>query len=206
MATNTMLRQTLAGLRLLLVMTVVTGLLYPMAIWGITRLPGLHAHAEGSRIVADGRVVGSSLIGVDPVDPAAQANPTLDRYFHVRPSSSAQAPLGPGDPSASGGSNDAGDNEDLLKAVQERRAGIAVREGVAPEQVPADAVTASASGVDPDISPAYAELQVRRVARVNGLSENEVRRLVAAHTSGGLISERVVNVPVLNMAVHGLAR
>jgi potassium-transporting ATPase KdpC subunit len=199
---NTLLRQTLAGLRLLLVATVVLGVAYPLAIWGISRIPGLQANAEGSQLVVDGKVVGSSLIGVDPVP----ADPANDPYFHTRPSASAEGNVGPGDPSTSGGSNYGGANEDLLAAVQERRAVIAIREGVAPERVPTDAVTASASGVDPHISPAYAELQAARVARVTGLPLAEVRRLIAEHTTGGVIAERVVNVTTLNVAIHQTAR
>ncbi|QUH04533.1 potassium-transporting ATPase subunit C [Saccharopolyspora erythraea] len=195
---STLVRQSLAGLRLLLVMTAILGVLYPLAVWGVSRLPGLRAGAEGSQVVVDGRVVGSSLIGVDPVP----ADPARDPYFHLRPAASAQTATGPGDPSATGGSNLAGDNPELLAAVGERRAVIAAREGVAPERVPVDAVTASASGVDPHISPAYADLQVPRVARVTGLPEAEVRRLVAEHTSGGVVEERVVNATELNLAVE----
>ncbi|MGP4017905.1 potassium-transporting ATPase subunit C [Saccharopolyspora sp. 5N708] len=199
---NTLLRQTLAGLRLLLVATVVLGVAYPLAIWGVSRIPGLQANAEGSQIVVDGRVVGSSLIGIDPVP----TDPAHDPYFHTRPSASAEGALGPGDPATSGGSNYAGDNADLLAAVQERRAAIAAREGVAPEQVPTDAVTASASGVDPDISPAYAALQAPRVARVTGLPVDEVNRLIADNTSGGVVAERVVNVTTLNVAINQATR
>ncbi|SDW79214.1 K+-transporting ATPase ATPase C chain [Saccharopolyspora shandongensis] len=195
---STLLRQTLAGLRLLLVATVVLGVAYPLAIWGISRIPGLQANAEGSQIVVDGRVVGSSLIGIDPVP----VDPAHDPYFHTRPAASAEGALGPGDPASTGGSNYGGASEDLLKAVQERRDGIAAREGVRPEQVPTDAVTASGSGVDPDISPAYAELQAARVARVTGIPLEEVRRLIAENTSGGIVAERVVNVTTLNVAVH----
>ncbi|MEV5537667.1 potassium-transporting ATPase subunit C [Saccharopolyspora shandongensis] len=195
---STLLRQTLAGLRLLLVATVVLGVAYPLAIWGISRIPGLQANAEGSQIVVDGRVVGSSLIGIDPVP----ADPAHDPYFHTRPAASAEGALGPGDPASTGGSNYGGASEDLLKAVQERRDGIAAREGVRPEQVPTDAVTASGSGVDPDISPAYAELQAARVSRVTGIPLEEVRRLIAENTSGGIVAERVVNVTTLNVAVH----
>lgn len=199
-------RQAMTGLRLLLAMTVLLGIGYPLVIWSITRLPGLQSHAEGSRITVDGGTVGSSLIGVDPVDPRAVVDPTHDRYFHTRPSASSEGSLGPGDPATTGGSNHGGDNADLLRAVQERRAAIAMREGVAPARVPADAVTASASGVDPHISAAYAELQARRVARVNGVREAEVRRLVAEHTTGGVINEQVVNVTELNLAVDAAQR
>jgi K+-transporting ATPase ATPase C chain len=113
--------------------------------------------------------------------------------------------LGPGDPSTSGGSNKALDNPDLVKLIDERKALIAAREGVAADAVPADAVTASGSGVDPDISLDYAQLQVPRVARVTGLSERQVRDLVTASTDGrvpGFLGEPGVNVLELNVAVQ----
>jgi len=112
--------------------------------------------------------------------------------------------LGPGDPSTSGASNLAGDSPNLLKAVNQRRALIAAREGVAPSAVPPDAVTASGSGVDPDISPAYAQLQLARVARVTGLPVPRVAQLVAACTDGrtlGIFGDPGVNVTQLNLAV-----
>lgn len=200
-----LLRQAGAALRLLLVATVVLGLAYPLAVWGVSRLPGLHDRAEGSLLTgADGTPVGSSLIGIDPVP----ADPAADPYFHTRPSASAEDVLGPGDPSVSGGSNKGGFSDDLLAAVEQRRALIAERENVAPEQVPADAVTTSASGVDPRISPAYAALQVPRVARVTGLPQDEVRRLVADATEGrplGVLGEPGVNVTLLNLAVRAAA-
>src|SRR6187551_3714359 len=179
-----LLRQGGAALRMLLAATVVLGLAYPLAVWGVARLPGLHGPAEGSVVTApDGTPVASSLIGVDPipVDPAA------DPYFHTRPSASAENVLGPGDPSISGGSNQGGFSAKLLGQVEQRRAAIAAREGVAPEAVPADAVTASASGVDPDISPAYADLQLARVARATGLPPGQVRDLVAESTNGRVL-------------------
>jgi K+-transporting ATPase ATPase C chain len=194
-------KQSLAGLRLLLVLTVITGVLYPLAVWGVSRLPGLHANAEGSVISENGVPVGSSLIGIDPV----AADPANDPWFHNRPSALAKEPLGPADPSSSLGSNKAADNPDYLAVVQERKDAIAQREGVPVERVPADAVTASASGLDPHISPAYAELQVRRVATVTGLSEEKVRELVAEHTTGrglGVLGEPGVNVLELNLAVR----
>jgi potassium-transporting ATPase KdpC subunit len=190
---RSLLSQTAAGLRLLLVLTVLTGLLYPFAIWGVSRLPGLHDNAEGSLIVVDGRTVGSDLIGVDPVG---------DRWFHTRPAASAQDVLGPGDPAVSGGSNQAGDSAELLRTVRQRRALIAEREGVPSGRVPPDAVTASASGVDPHISPAYAELQVPRVARANGLTERQVRALVAASTEDPVLGDPVVDVSTLNVALR----
>ncbi|WP_243792752.1 potassium-transporting ATPase subunit C [Saccharopolyspora gloriosae] len=193
----TLLRQAGTGLRVLLVATVLLGVGYPLAVWGVSRLPGLHDHAEGSPLVVDGRVVGSELIGVDPVP----ANPARDPFFHTRPSASADGNFGPGDPATSGGTNRSADNPEQLAAVQERRAAVAARERISPAAVPADAVTASASGVDPGISPAYAELQAPRVARVTGLPEQEVQRLIAESTTGGLAAERTVTVPALNAAV-----
>jgi K+-transporting ATPase ATPase C chain len=194
-------RQAGAALRMLLVATVVLGLAYPLAVYAVAHVPGLASQAEGSIVYsADGTPVGSTLIGIDPVP----ADPANDPYFHSRPSASAQDVLGPGDPSTSGGSNKGGFNEDLLRVVEQRRAAIAQREGVATDHVPADAVTASGSGVDPHISPAYAELQVPRVARVTGLSEATVRKLVTASTQPaqlGFLGADGVNVTELNLAV-----
>ena len=196
-----LLRQSGTALRVLLVATVVLGLVYPLAVWGVSRLPGLHAPAEGSVVTApDGTPAGSSLIGVDPVP----ADPAADPWFHTRPSASAEDVLGPGDPSVSGGSNQGGFSEKLLAQVEQRRAAIAARENVALEAVPADAVTASGSGVDPHISPEYADLQVARVARVTGLPQEQVRGLVAEATDGrvlGFLGEPTVNVTRLNLTL-----
>lgn len=206
---NSLAKQTLAGLRILVVLTVLLGILYPLGVWLVSRLPGLQANAEGSVVTVDGQAVGSDLIGIDPVaeDPAA------DPWFHTRPSAVARDRdadgsadvLGPADPSISMGSNKGAFDEDLVAAIQERKDRIAAREGVRPDQVPADAVTASASGLDPHISPAYAELQVRRVARVTGLSEDRVRALVEENTDGrgaGVLGEPGVDVLTLNLAVQ----
>ncbi|WP_092528297.1 potassium-transporting ATPase subunit C [Amycolatopsis arida] len=187
-----LLRQTRAGLRVLLVLTVLLGVCYPLGVWAVSRLPGLRHSAEGSLIVHEGRPAGSALIGVDPV---FTGPPTADPWFHTRPSV--------GGPAASGGSNQSAFNPELVAAVRERKELVAAREGVAPGAVPADAVTASASGVDPAISPAYAELQVPRVARNTGLPEQRVRELVARHTGGAGIGQPVVTVLPLNLAVAG---
>lgn len=202
---RTFIAQGGTGLRVLLAMTVLTGLIYPLAVWGVSRLPGLHANAEGSIVQRDGRAVGSELIGVDPV----AADPAHDPWFHTRPSASADGPLGPGDPSVSGGSNEGASNPDLLAAVRARTTAIAHREGVSGARVPADAVTASASGLDPHISPAYARLQAPRVARENGLPERRVLRLIEEHTTGralGVLGEPVVNVLRLNLDVRAASR
>jgi K+-transporting ATPase ATPase C chain len=210
---NSLLKQTFAGLRVLLVLTVLTGILYPLGVWAISRIPGLEGNAEGSVVTVNGTAVGSDLIGIDPV----AKDPNHDPWFHTRPSAVAKdlngdgSPdvLGPADPSTSGASNKGGFNEDLVATIKERKDIIAKREGVDPSRVPADAVTASASGLDPQISPAYAELQVPRVARETGLSQAQVRELVAENTNGrglGFLGEPGVNVLKLNLAVQALER
>jgi K+-transporting ATPase ATPase C chain len=197
---TTLRRQTATGLRLLIVFTVLCGIVYPLVVWGVSRIPGLSGHAEGSVITQNGTAVGSGLIGVDPVP----ADPTADPYFHTRPSASSQDVLGPADTTTSGGSNKAGDSTALLDTISRRRTLIAQREGVAADAVPTDAVTASASGLDPDISPAYAALQTARVARVTGLPAAEVEQLVSHAADGrilGFLGEPTVNVTELNVAV-----
>jgi K+-transporting ATPase ATPase C chain len=194
-----------AGLRALLVLTLVTGVIYPLVVTGIAQglFPG---KANGSEIRADGRVVGSSLIG--------QQGYSLD-YFQPRPAN------GLGENSVntqyklilSGATNLSADSDKLVKSVAEAKAKV-VKENstpghkVTPSQVPADAVTSSGSGLDPDISPSYADLQVRRVAERNGLPVDRVRKLVDDHTEGhtlGFIGEPRVNVLELNIALKDLA-
>lgn len=181
-------RQSLAALRLLLVLTVILGVGYPAAVWGVGQAFG--DRAAGQPVTVDGQVVGSRLIG---------QNFEGDEWFHSRPSAhdydtlaSAPSNLGPSDP-------------DLIAAVEERRATIAEAESVAPSEVPADALTASASGLDPHISPAYAEIQAPRVAAVNGLDLAEVEDLIEEHTHGrflGFHGEAGVSVLELNVAVQ----
>jgi K+-transporting ATPase ATPase C chain len=208
-----MLRQLWAGLRVLIVLTVITGIVYPLGVWAVSRVPGLEDKAEGSIVDYQGHPVGSSLIGVNPIDPNAKNNPTDDRYFHNRPSATApdassvdqtKLGLGSNDPSFSLGSNESQNSQVLLAQIAARRQIIATREGVSPSQVPPDAVTESFSGVDPDISPDYAALQVARVARVNNLPVAVVRQIVQANTGGreiGILGEPVVNVQACNIAV-----
>ncbi|MBW4719964.1 potassium-transporting ATPase subunit C [Saccharothrix obliqua] len=175
---NNLLKQALAGLRVLLVLTVVTGVLYPTAVWAVSRLPGLHDHAEA---------VDTTLVAVDREG---------DEWFHTRPSAAS--------PPASGGSNKGEHDAGYDAVVAERRAAVARREGVPADRVPDDAVTASASGLDPHISAAYADLQVPRVARATGLGEDLVRRLVADSVDGrggGVLGEPGVNVTALNRAL-----
>ncbi|KXO88079.1 potassium transporter KtrA [Tsukamurella pulmonis] len=181
-------RQLLAGLRMLLVMTVVVGGVFPLVIWGVGQV-AFSAQANGSQIEQGGRVVGSELLA-QRFDGA--------QWFHPRPSA------GEYDTLASGGSNLGPNSEELVALVAERRAKVAAEDGVDPAAVPADAVTASFSGLDPHISPAYARQQVERVARARGLAPERVRALVGAHTEGrqlGYLGEERVNVVKLNVAL-----
>lgn len=191
-------RQTWAGLRVLLGLTVVLGVLYPLAVTGVAQLAfpwqanGSLVTAEGARTVERSQAVGSALVGQAFDGP---------EWFHPRPSAAG----GGYDTLASAGSNLGPLNPDLVAAIEERRAAVAAEEGVAPAEVPADALTASASGLDPDISPAYAGLQVARVARERGLDEAAVRDLVDRSTVGadlGFLGEPRVNVLRLNLALR----
>lgn len=182
------LRQSFAGLRVLLAMTVVFGLGYPFLMTGFGRV-AFHGQANGSIVQLQGKDVGSSLIGQDFHG---------DQWFHSRPSAADYDAL------ASGGTNLGPNSPVLLKAVEKARAEIAAEDGVPPSSVPPDAVTSSGSGLDPDISPAYADIQVARVARARGMSVSEVQRLVDEHTQGrtlGFLGEPRVDVLELNLAL-----
>ncbi|MBA3907493.1 MAG: potassium-transporting ATPase subunit C [Pseudonocardiales bacterium] len=198
---TTLFRQAGTGLRVLIFFTVLTGIVYPLVTLAVAQLPGLAGPANGSIVYsADGTPAGSSLIGIDPVakDPAA------DPWFHTRPSASAKDILGPTDTTTSGGTNKGTFDAKLTDTVNQRKAAIATREGVSPSAVPADAVTASASGLDPDISPVYAALQTARVAKVTGLPATQVQQLVDSATTGrilGFLGEPTVNVTELNLSV-----
>ncbi|MEU0671888.1 potassium-transporting ATPase subunit C [Streptomyces sp. NPDC006172] len=205
-----------AGLRALLVLTLVTGVLYPLAVTGVAQSL-FRDKADGSEISAQGRVVGSSLIGQAYDLPLAkgQETPALDlKWFQGRP----QNGLGVNSVNTryklilSGATNRAGDDRELVEWVTAAKAAV-VRDNsvpghpVRPSQVPADAVTSSGSGLDPDISPAYAELQAPRVAARNGLPVARVEQLVKDHTQGrtlGFMGEPRVNVLELNVALRGL--
>jgi potassium-transporting ATPase KdpC subunit len=188
------------AVRAMAVFTVLLGIGYTAVITGVGQL-ALPAQANGSLIRIDGKVVGSALIGQSFAD--AKGRP-LPQWFQPRPSAAGETGY---DASASSGSNLGPENPDLVKAIRERRAQVAAFNGVAPAGVPADAVTASASGLDPDISPAYALLQVDRVARARGIPAAEVRALVEAHIEGrdlGYLGEPRVDVLELNQALDGL--
>jgi K+-transporting ATPase ATPase C chain len=182
----------------MLVITIVCGMLYPAAIWVIGL--ALPSQSNGSLVSQNGQVVGSSLIGQSFTDTKGNA---LPQWFQSRPSAAGNGYDG----AASSGSNYGPENKDLLTAITQRQAAIEKSDGVTVDQIPADAVTASASGLDPDISEAYALIQVARVARVRGLSEGVVRSLVETHVDGrplGYLGEPTVNVLELNLALAAL--
>ena len=200
-------RQFGVALRALLFFTVVLGLGYPLVMTGVAQTL-FHSNANGSMVKVDGKVVGSDLIGqaytMDSGKKDADGNAIMvadPKWFQTRPSASDY------DAKASGGSNLGPNNADLLAAIDERRRAVAALEGVDPSQVPPDAVTASGSGLDPDISPAYAALQVNRVARERGLSVEQVQKLVKDSNEGrvlGFLGEPRVNVVKLNAALAAL--
>lgn len=205
-----------AGLRALIVLTVVCGVLYPLAVTGIAQLvfPG---KANGSEIKDDGKVVGSALIGQRYDLPLKEGQETAApdlRWFQPRPSNG----LGTNSVNTqyalllSGATNRSADNAELISWVKEAKAAVVKDNSTAdyqvkPSQVPAEAVTSSGSGLDPHISPAYAELQVHRVAERNHLTVAQVDKLVADHTDDrilGFIGEPRVNVLQLNIALKDL--
>ncbi|MEX2982237.1 K(+)-transporting ATPase subunit C [Streptomyces sp. C36] len=200
-----------AGLRALLVLTVVCGVIYPLVVTGIAQA-AFHDKANGSEITADGRSVGSERLGqtYDLAKKDQDGNPLPDpKFFQPRPSAA-----GPNTENTrhkllvSGASNLAADSKVLLDNVERRRTDVAAFNGVSPSSVPVDALTASASGVDPDISPAYARLQAKRVAKANGLAAAKVEKLVEDHVDGrvlGFMGEERVNVLRLNVALKKLA-
>lgn len=221
---NTSVRNTgrllAAALRALLVLTVVCGVLYPLAVTGVAQTL-FSDKANGSEITSDGKVVGSDLIGQtyhlpkkNPDDADEAPRPDL-KWFQPRPSNG----LGSNSVNTqyslilSGATNRSGDNAELIQWVKDAKAAV-VRDNstsshrVDPADVPADAVTSSGSGLDPHISPAYAELQIHRVAEKNGLTADQVRELVEEHTDGrilGFVGEPRVNVLRLNVALKELA-
>jgi potassium-transporting ATPase KdpC subunit len=169
-----------------LVTTIIFGLIYPLVVTGIGQLL-FPAQANGSLIVKNGQVIGSRLIG---------QGFSGAKYFHSRPSAAGSGY----DPTSSGGSNLGPTNQALVTRVQQDVAQWQQQNPGTP--IPADLVTASGSGLDPDISPASAEFQVPQVAKARGISVDEVRRLVAKHTLGrqwGMFGEPRVSVLELNL-------
>jgi K+-transporting ATPase ATPase C chain len=185
---------TLQSIRMLIVMTVITGVAYPLIVTGIAQVvfPG---KANGSLIHRNEKIVGSRLIGQPFSDP---------KYFWTRPSATSPTPY---NGAASSGSNQGPTNPALKDAVEGRVKALRDAGGDASKPVPVDLVTASGSGLDPHISPAAAEYQVPRVSKARGLPEERVRDLVRAHTEGrqlGILGEPRVNVLELNLALDTL--
>jgi K+-transporting ATPase ATPase C chain len=175
----------------LVIFTVLTGLLYPLAVTVVARAV-FPNQAGGSVITKDGRAVGSSLVGQPFDDP---------KYFWSRPSATGPAPY---NAAVSSGSNLGPTNKALHEAVKKRIEALRAADPSASGPIPADLVTASGSGLDPHISPDAAEYQVRRVARVRGVSEETIRGLVRQHTDGrqlGFLGEPRVRVLELNLAL-----
>jgi K+-transporting ATPase ATPase C chain len=199
------LRQHLAALRMLLVFTVLCGIIYPVAMWGVAQVAFKH-QADGSLVTVNGKVVGSSLLCQEFTD--AKGNP-LPQYFQPRPSnatSGAATDYGC-DPGFSAAANLGPNSPTLLKTVNELKQQIATFDGVPEAAVPPDAVTSSGSGLDPDISPANAAIQVNRVAAARHLPAAEVKSLVSKYTDGrdiGFLGEPGVNVLELNIALNEL--
>ncbi|MGK3949021.1 potassium-transporting ATPase subunit KdpC [Microbacterium sp. K2] len=192
-STRTMARTAGVAIRAMLVLTLVLGVGYTLVVTGIGQLL-LPWQSNGSPLADD---KGSSLIGQSFTDADGEA---LPEYFQSRPSAAGDGYDG----TSSSGSNLGPENPDLVTAIGERQAAIADREGVSPDAVPADAVTASGSGLDPHISVAYALLQVPRVADERGLPEQQVRDLVESRIQGrdlGFLGEERINVAELNLAL-----
>jgi len=185
-----------SSLRMLAALTLLTGVAYPLATWGIAQL-AFPAAANGSLVVASGKAIASSLIGQPFSDP---------RYFWSRPSATMPMPY---NGAASSGSNQGPRNPALADAVRSRIEMLRAADPANGAAVPADLVTASASGLDPHISVAAAEFQLARVARTRGLGVESVRAILEQNTEGrtfGLLGEPRVNVVLLNLALDRAQR
>jgi K+-transporting ATPase ATPase C chain len=199
-------RQHLAALRLLLVFTVICGIIYPVLMWGVAQA-AFKNQADGSLVTYKGQVVGSSLLCQEFVN--AKGDP-LPQYFQERPSNADSSSVKDDygcDPEYSGASNLGPNNSTLLTTVKQRQEQIAAFDHVSISQIPPDAVTASGSGLDPDISPQYADIQVARVAAARHLPVATVQSLVNKYTQGrnlGFLGEPRVDVLTLNIALDEL--
>ena len=198
-SSRTAVRQYWVAIRAMLIFTVLLGVGYAAILTGIGQLV-LPWQANGSVVKVGDKVVGSALLGQSFTDKKGNA---LPEWFQSRPSAA-----GTGyDASASSGSNYGPENADLIKLVRERKAAIAKLDGVSPSSIPADALTASASGLDPHISPEYALEQVARIAGVRNLSESAVKSLVESKIQVpdlGYLGKPRVNVLDLNIALASL--
>ena len=191
-----MLKELKPALLMLLVLTLLTGVAYPLLVTGVAQAVFPH-QANGSLIERDGKVVGSELVGQPFSDP---------KYFWTRPSATGPMPYNAG---ASSGSNQGPLNPALADAVKARIEALKAADPGNTARIPVDLVTASGSGLDPHISPAAAEYQTDRVARTRSLSADTVRALVAKHTESrqlGVLGEPRVNALTLNLALDRLAK
>ena len=201
-------RQHIAGFRILLVFTVICGFIYPLVMLGIAQA-AFHNKANGSLVTYNGRVVGSGLLCQEFTD--AKGNP-LPQYFQPRPSFAIPSPAPKGDygcdPTFSSASNYGPNNPAQVQLIRQRQKQISAFDNVPISQIPPDAVTASGSGLDPDISPANAYMQVPRVAAARHLPVSEVRNLVTENITGrtlGFLGEPTVNVLTLNILLDQLS-
>ena len=186
-----MLKLTIQSIRALVVLTVITGVVYPLLVTGIAQV-AFPKQANGSLIEKDGKVLGSSLIGQPFSDP---------KYFWSRPSATSPMPYNGG---SSSGSNQGPTNPALKEAVEGRVKALRDAGGDPSKPVPVDLVTASGSGLDPHISPAAADYQVGRIAKQRGISEEKIKTLIEKNTEGrtfGFLGEPRVNVLRLNLAL-----
>jgi K+-transporting ATPase ATPase C chain len=191
-----MLRMTRTALMFLLLFTILTGFIYPMAVTGIAHVI-FPFQANGSIVTKNGTPVGSALLGQKFSDSG---------YFQGRPSATSPYPY---NGASSSGSNLGPDNPDLLEVVRSRIQALPAADPGNQARVPVDLVTSSGSGIDPDISPAAAEYQAGRVAKERGLDVSAVRALIAHHARGrwlGLLGEPAINVLELNLALDALPR
>ena len=195
-------RQIIAAVRGWVIFTVICGLAYPLVVFGIGQV-AFHNHANGSLVSYKGKVVGSSLLCQEFVD--AKGNP-LPQYFQSRPSAATSGATNDYgcDPLFSAASNLGPNNPKLVTLIRQRQKEIELFDHVAVSQIPANAVTASGSGLDPDISPQNAAIQVDRVSTARHVSPAAIRALVAKYTSArelGILGQPVVNVLLLNIAL-----
>jgi K+-transporting ATPase ATPase C chain len=190
------MRALMISIKMTIVLTILLGIIYPLAITGIAGVIFPH-QANGSLIVRDGKVVGSEIIGQTFATPG---------YFHGRPSAAGDKGY---DASNSSGSNLGPTNKTLISTVQQRlKDTVEANPGIDAHQVPIDLVTTSGSGLDPEISPAAADIQVGRIAKARGIGEDEVRLLIRQNTRDrylGMLGEPGVNVLTLNLALDKLS-
>ena len=202
------IRQHIAGFRFLLVFTVICGFIYPLVMLGVGQA-AFHNKANGSLVSYNGHMVGSGLLCQEFVD--AKGNP-LPQYFQPRPSAAIPSPAPKGDygcdPTFSSASNLGPTNPTEIANIKAAQKAISAFDNVPVSQIPADAVTASGSGLDPDITPANAYMQVDRVAAARHLPVAEVRNLVTQNITGrtlGFLGEPSVNVLTLNIKLDELS-